>query len=333
MSVKVAINGFGRIGRCFYRIAHDHPEIEVVAINDLGNAENMAHLLKYDSTHGRFGEEVSFGDGKIVVDGKSTPMLAVREPSELPWKDMGVDVALECTGIFRTRETAGKHLTAGARKVVISAPAKGDVDNTIVMGVNDNTYDAAKHHVISNASCTTNCLAPAVKVLNDLAGVERGIMTTVHAVTNDQALLDLPHKDFRRGRSAMQSMVPTTTGAAKAVGLVLPELNGKLDGISIRVPTRDVSVVDLVAEVKRDVTAEEIANAYREAAKGPLKGILRVSDEPFVSIDATGDPHSSIVDSEFISVLDKRLVKLLSWYDNEWGFSARMVDLVRLIAG
>ena len=332
MSVRLAINGFGRIGRCIYRIACDHPDLEVVAVNDLTDAKNLAYLLKYDSVHRTFRRDVQARDGALVVDGRETKVLATKEPSELPWKALGVDVVLECTGKFKMRADAAKHLAAGARKVVISAPAD-DPDLTIVLGVNEDRYDAAKHHVLSNASCTTNCLAPAVKVLHQRFGIERALMTTVHSMTNDQSLLDLPHKkDWRRGRAATMSMVPTTTGAAKAVELVLPELEGRLDGVSVRVPTPDVSLADLVAVTEKPASLEAVLAALREAADGKLKGILRVSDEELVSVDLTGETCSAVVDAPFAMTLGDRMVKLLLWYDNEWGFSTRMVELCRRIA-
>jgi len=331
MPLRIAINGFGRIGRCIYRIAADHPDLEVVAVNDLTDAKNLAYLLKYDSVHRRFARDVSTREGAIVVDGHEVKVLAVKEPADLPWKTLEVDVVLECTGRFKMRADAAKHLAAGARKVIISAPAD-DPDLTVCLGVNEDRYDPKLHHVLSNASCTTNCLAPAVRVLHETFGIERALMTTVHSMTNDQSLLDLPHKkDFRRGRAAPLSMVPTTTGAAKAVELVLPELDGRLDGVSVRVPTPDVSLADIVANTTRPVSTESMLAALRAAADGKLRGILRVSDEELVSVDLVGDPHSAIVDAPFAMTLGDRMLKLLLWYDNEWGFSTRMVELCRRV--
>ena len=330
MAIKVGINGFGRIGRNLFRAGLKDPDIEFIAVNDLTDPKTLAHLLKYDSVHGRFQGEVEVGDGEIRVNGKSIQVLSERDPANLPWGEMGVQVAIESTGIFTKRSDAEKHLKAGAKKVIISAPAT-DEDITIVLGVNDDKYDHASHHIISNASCTTNCLAPVAKVLHEKFKVKHGLMTTTHAYTNDQKILDLPHSDLRRARAAAVSMIPTSTGAAKAVGLVLPELNGKLDGMAIRVPTQDVSVVDLVAEVEADVTAEEVNDALREAANGPLKGILDYTDEPLVSVDYLGNPASSTVDGLSTKVLDNRMVKVISWYDNEWGFSCRMVDLIKKV--
>ena len=331
MAVKVAINGFGRIGRSFYRIAHSHPEIEVVAINDLTDAKTLAHLLKYDSVHGRFNAEVYAEGDSIVIDGKSIKVYADPNPEELPWGELGVDVVLEATGRFRDREGASKHLKAGAKRVVISAPAK-EPDITIVMGVNNKEYDPEKHRIVSNASCTTNCLAPVAKVLLEKFGIVSGFLTTVHSYTMDQRLLDAPHKDLRCARAAALSMIPTTTGAAKAVGLVIPELKGKFNGIAIRVPTADVSLIDFVCEVEREVTVEEVNAALKEAAEGELKGILGYSEEPLVSIDYLGDPHSSIVDGLSTDVINGKLVKVLAWYDNEWGYSNRLVDLIAYMA-
>ena len=330
MAIKVGINGFGRIGRNLFRAGLKDPDIEFIAVNDLTDPKTLAHLLKYDSVHGRFQGEVEVGDGEIRVNGKSIQVLSERDPANLPWGEMGVQVAIESTGIFTKRSDAEKHLKAGAKKVIISAPAT-DEDITIVLGVNDDKYDHASHHIISNASCTTNCLAPVAKVLHEKFKVKHGLMTTTHAYTNDQKILDLPHSDLRRARAAAVSMIPTSTGAAKAVGLVLPELNGKLDGMAIRVPTQDVSVVDLVAEVEADVTAEQVNDALKEAANGPLKGILDYTDEPLVSVDYLGNPASSTVDGLSTKVLDNRMVKVISWYDNEWGFSCRMVDLIKKV--
>ncbi len=330
MPIRVAINGFGRIGRNVLRAAKGAglEELDFVAVNDLTDRDTLAHLLRYDSVHGRYPGEVGTYDEGLVVDGDQIRVLSERDPGALPWSELGVEVVVESTGLFRKREDAAKHLDAGARKVIISAPAKGE-DVTVVLGVNTDAYDPEEHHVISNASCTTNCLAPVVKVLLDRFGFRRGLMTTIHSYTNDQALLDAPHKDLRRARAAAVSMIPTTTGAARATALVLPEVEGKLDGMAIRVPTPDVSLVDLVAEVESDVTVEEVNEAFRDAAGGNLDGILAHSDEPLVSVDYTGHPASSIVDGPSTSVIDGRIVKVLAWYDNEWGYSTRVVDLVR----
>ena len=338
MAVKVAINGFGRIGRITFRALAARPDdFEIVGINDLADTQALANLLKYDSVHGRFNGSIEIdSDGEdMIVNGKLVKVCTERDPGNLPWGDLGVDVALESTGFFTNRMTDSKpgydsHLKAGARKVVISAPAKDAPDLTVVMGVNDDKL-SPEHKCISNASCTTNCLAPVAKVLNDAFGIKRGLVTTIHAYTNDQKILDLPHKDLRRARAAAMSMIPTTTGAAKAVGLVIPELNGKLNGMAMRVPTPDVSVVDLVAELDKSATAEDINAALKKAAEGELKGILGFCEEPLVSVDFTGNPLSSIVDAKSTMVLDNNFVKVLSWYDNEWGFSCRMVDLMVLI--
>lgn len=330
MAVKVAINGFGRIGRNFLRACQGVEGLEIIAINDLTDSKMLAHLLKYDSVHGNFQGEVSATDGSIVVNGKEIKILSERDPEKLPWKELGAEFVLESTGFFASKEGASKHISAGAEYVIISAPAKGP-DATICMGVNEETLDPSVHKIISNASCTTNCLAPLAKVLHTEFGIKRGLMTTIHSYTNDQRILDLPHSDPRRARSAALSMIPTTTGAAKAVGLVLPELNGKLDGMSIRVPTPNVSVVDLVAEMETDVTVEQVNGAFKKAAEGPLKGILMYTDEPVVSIDFNGNPHSSIVDSGVTKVLESRTVKVLSWYDNEMGYSTRLKDLMLYI--
>jgi glyceraldehyde 3-phosphate dehydrogenase len=302
-----------------------------VGVNDLTDPDTLAHLLKYDSVHGILDADIKAAKNAIVLDGKKIKITSIRNPADLPWGDLGVDIVLECTGLFRDKEKAEGHRSAGAKKVIISAPAKGE-DITVVMGVNHEKYDPKNHHIVSNASCTTNCLAPMAKVINDTFGIERGLMTTIHSYTNDQRILDLPHKDLRRARAAAMSMIPTTTGAARAVGLVLPELQGKLDGMSIRVPTPNVSVVDLVANLKKSVTAEEINKALKEAAKGKLKGILAVHDEPLVSIDFNGSTTSSNVDAGITSVMEGSLAKVLSWYDNEAGFSNRMVDLCLLMA-
>jgi glyceraldehyde 3-phosphate dehydrogenase len=332
MAIRVAINGFGRIGRLVLRAAKKsgRTDLDFVAVNDLTDNHTLAHLLKYDSVHGKYPGTVEETDTGLKVDGDDLRVLSEREPSKLPWAELGVDVVVESTGIFRDRERASYHLSAGARKVVISAPGK-DEDITIVLGVNQESYDPASHHIISNASCTTNCLAPVVKVLMDSFGFRKGLMTTVHAYTNGQNILDLPHKDLRRARAAAMSMIPTTTGAAKATGLVIPEVKGKIDGMAIRVPTPDVSVVDLVAEVEKETTADEVNAAFRQAAAGAMNGILGASDEPLVSIDYTGDSRSSIVDLLSTNVIDGRLVKVLSWYDNEWGYSERVVDLVAYV--
>jgi glyceraldehyde 3-phosphate dehydrogenase len=332
MAIKVGINGFGRIGRNVFRYGFGDSEVEFVAVNDLTDAETNAHLLKYDSVHGSYDADVKVVDGAIVVNGKEIKVLSGRDPAALPWKDLGVDVVIESTGVFRSREGAGKHITAGAKKVVITAPAKGE-DITIVMGVNNDKYDPAQHHIISNASCTTNCLAPIAKVLDEEFGIVKGLMTTVHSYTNDQRILDLPHEDLRRARAAALSIIPTTTGAAKAVALVLPQLKGKLNGFAMRVPTPNVSVVDLVAEVKKTgITVEEVNDAFRREANGELKGILAVCDEPLVSKDFTGNPNSSIVDSALTMVMPDNMVKVIAWYDNEWAYSMRVFDLVKYMA-
>lgn len=327
---KIGINGFGRIGRNVYRALIDHPDLEVVAVNDLTDAGTLAHLFKYDSVHGRLQAEVDLTDDGFTVNGHPVKVLAERDPANLPWGELGVDLVVESTGRFRKREDAAKHLQGGAKKVIISAPAKNE-DVTIVMGVNEDSYDPSNHHVISNASCTTNCLAPVVKVLHQKFGVRRGLMTTVHSYTNDQQILDLPHKDLRRARAAGMSIIPTTTGAAAAVAKVLPELKGKLNGFAMRVPTPNVSVVDLVAELDREVTAEEVNEALRLASEGELKGILGYTEEPLVSKDFNGDPRSSIVDALSTMVMDGNMVKVVSWYDNEWGYSNRVVDLAAYI--
>ncbi|TYB34022.1 MAG: type I glyceraldehyde-3-phosphate dehydrogenase [Flexistipes sinusarabici] len=331
MSVKVAINGFGRIGRCAFRAAVEKGmDIDFVAINDLTDAATLAHLLKYDSVHSKAGFKVDYTDDSIIVNGKKIKVLAEKDPAGLPWKDLGVDVVIESTGLFRKRDQASKHLQAGAKKVVISAPAE-DPDITINLGVNFEKYDKEKHHIISNASCTTNCLAPVAKVLNDKFGIVNGLMTTVHSYTNDQKILDLPHKDIRRARAAAVSMIPTSTGAAKAVGLVLPELKGKLDGIAIRVPTPNVSLVDLSCTLKKQVTKEDINNAIKEASEGAMKGILLYTEEELVSVDYNGNPYSSIFDAPLTKVMDGNNVKVFSWYDNEWGYSSRIAELVTKI--
>ena len=333
MAIKVGINGFGRIGRNIMRAALESGgrNIEFVAVNDITSPETLAHLFKYDSVLGNLSDEVAVeGDG-LRVGERRFKVLSERDPAGLPWGDLGVDIVVESTGLFTKRDDAAKHLAAGAKTVIISAPAKGP-DLTLVLGVNDDQYDPAQHRIISNASCTTNCLAPVAKVLHERFGLRRGWMTTVHSYTNDQKLLDLPHKDLRRARAAGVSMIPTTTGAAVAVGQVLPELQGRLDGIAMRVPTPNVSVVDLVAEVDRKASAEEVNAAFGAAADGPLAGILQLSEEPLVSIDFKGNPHSSIVDASYTKVMEGDFIKVLSWYDNEWGYSSRCVDLVKLIA-
>ena len=330
MAVKVGINGFGRIGRNIMRAAMGSSEIDFVAVNDLTNAATLAHLLKYDSVLGNLKAEVKATADGITVDGDEFKVLSVKDPAQLPWKDLGVDVVFESTGLFTNRDGAAKHLAAGAKKVIITAPAKGQ-DFSVVLGVNEEQYNPAAHHIISNASCTTNCLAPMAKVLHETFGIKKGWMTTVHSYTNDQQLLDLPHKDMRRARAAALNMIPTTTGAAAAVGEVLPELKGKLDGISIRVPTPNVSVVDLAVIVGRTTTAEEVNAAFTKAANGRLKGILAVATEELVSMDFKGNPHSSIVDGPYTKVMDGDFVKILSWYDNEWGYSNRCVDLLKKV--
>ena len=332
MSIKLGINGFGRIGRLVFRAAMKNPDVDVVAINDLTDAATMAHLLTYDSVHGRLEPEAVAKDNAIELGDRTIGITSVKDPAELPWGDLGVDIVAECTGIFRDREGVSKHLAAGARKVIISAPAK-DPDITIVMGVNSNQYDPRQHHLISNASCTTNCLAPVAKVLLENFGIQSGLMTTVHAYTGDQRLLDFPHKDLRRARAAALSMIPTTTGAAKAVALVLPELEGRLNGLAIRVPTPNVSIVDFVATIdKSGVTVSDVNDAMKSAAEGSLKGILGYSDKPLVSIDFNGSTYSSTLDAPTTYVVDN-MVKVLSWYANETGYSTRMVDLAAMIGG
>jgi glyceraldehyde 3-phosphate dehydrogenase len=331
MTVKVGINGFGRIGRNVFRAALNNADMEIVAINDLTDAKMLAHLLKYDTVHGTLQQEVTVDGEYLVVGNQKVKVIAERDPAQLGWGELGVEVVVESTGRFTKREDAAKHLEAGAKKVIISAPADNE-DITIVMGVNQDKYDPANHHVLSNASCTTNCLAPFAKVLNDEFGIKRGMMTTIHSYTNDQQILDLPHKDYRRARAAAENMIPTSTGAAKAVSLVLPELKGKLNGMAVRVPTPNVSIVDLVAELDREVTADEVNSALKAAAEGPLKGILHYSELPLVSTDYNGSPASSSIDSLSTMVLDGNMVKVLSWYDNEVGYSSRVVDLIDYIA-
>ncbi|MGO4888674.1 glyceraldehyde-3-phosphate dehydrogenase [Anaerobacillus sp. MEB173] len=331
MKVKVAINGFGRIGRMVFRKAILDNKLDVVAINASYPAETLAHLIKYDSVHGPFMGEVSHEEGKLVVNGKIVKLLSNRDPKQLPWKELGVDIVIEATGKFKTKETAGYHIEAGAKKVVITAPGKNE-DVTIVMGVNEGDYDHQNHHVVSNASCTTNCLAPVAKVLDEEFGIETGLMTTVHSYTNDQKNIDNPHKDLRRARSCGQSIIPTSTGAAKALSKVLPQLDGKMNGMALRVPTPNVSLVDLVVNVNRDVTIEEVNSALENASKGAMKGILGFTMEPLVSIDFNGNEHSTVIDGLSTMVMGTRQIKVLAWYDNEWGYSCRVVDLVNYVA-
>lgn len=332
MTTKVGINGFGRIGRLVYRAMVNDPSLEVVAVNDLGDIPTMAHLLKYDSVHGRAFDTVEVDSDGFVADGKKVKVLSERNPADLPWGELGVDIVVESTGFFTDAEKAKAHLDAGAKKVIISAPAKNE-DITIVMGVNDADYDKEKHHIISNASCTTNCLAPVAKVLLDNFGIKRGFMNTIHAYTNDQKILDLPHSDLRRARAAALSMIPTTTGAARAVSLVLPELAGKLDGFATRVPTPDGSMVDLTVELEKDATIEQINSAMKAAAEGPMKNILAYTEDPIVSVDIVGDPHSSTFDSKLTMVMsgESNFIKVISWYDNEWGYSNRVKDLAKIM--
>lgn len=331
MKVKVGINGFGRIGRMVFRKAIFDDKLDIVAVNATYPTKTLAHLIKYDTVHGVFDADVEARDGELIINGKSVKHVQNRNPLELPWKDLGVDIVIEATGKFRSKEQASAHIEAGAKKVIITAPGKNE-DVTIVIGVNENVYDHEKHHIISNASCTTNCLAPVVKVLDEAFGIESGMMTTVHAYTNDQKNLDNPHKDLRRARACAQSIVPTTTGAAKAISLVLPHLKGKLNGLALRVPTPNVSLVDLVVNVKKDVTAEEVNQVLKEASEGELKGILGYTEEPLVSVDFNGNENSSIVDALSTMVMGSRQVKVLAWYDNEWGYSCRVVDLAKLVA-
>ena len=327
MSVKIGINGFGRIGRLVFRIAHARQDVEVAAINDITDPATLAHLLKYDSVHGRFPGVIEAKDNQIVVDGKSVRVDAVKDPGQLPWKELGVDVAIESTGKFRKRDEVARHIEAGAKKVLLSVPAKDEIDATIVLGVNDEDLKP-EHRIVSNASCTTNCLAPVVKVLHDAFGIEQGLMTTIHAYTNDQRILDTPHKDLRRARAAMVSMIPTTTGAAKAVGKVIPSLDGKMNGMAVRVPTADASMVDLVVHLSKEATREAIDAAMKAQAEGPMKGILEFCDDPIVSVDIIGNPHSSIYDSLATMMGGKYMAKIVAWYDNEYGYSCRMVDLL-----
>ncbi len=332
MAIKVGINGFGRIGRMVFKEMQKRGGFEVIAVNDITDAPTLAHLLKYDSSYGKYPGEVKV-DGEFIVAGKTkVKVLAIKEPSELPWKSLGVEYVVESTGKFTKREEVAKHLAAGAKKVLLTVPSKDKVDATIVMGVNDHTYKD-EHKIISNASCTTNCLAPMAKVLNDNFGIVRGLMTTIHSYTNDQRLLDLPHKDLRRARAATLSIIPTTTGAAKAIGLVIPELTGKMNGVALRVPTPVGSLTDLVAILQKDVTEADINAAFKKAAEGPMKGILEYCVDPIVSVDIVGNPHSCIFDSLSTMVLDKNMVKVFGWYDNEWAYSVRCVDLIELMAG
>ncbi len=330
MAIKIGINGFGRIGRLVYRIMENQKDFDVVQINDITSADVLAHLLKYDSIHGKFKGTVEAKQDAIVVNGKTVKISAEKDPSNIPWGQLGVDVVVEATGVFRKKADIEKHLKAGAKKVLLTVPAKDEIDATIVIGVNDKDLKP-EHKIVSNASCTTNCLAPVAKVLHEKFGIERGMMTTIHAYTNDQRILDLPHKDLRRARAAGMSMIPTTTGAAKAVGIVIPELKGKMDGFAIRVPTPDGSVVDLVAILKVKVSKDEINAAMKEAANGKLKGILEYTEDPIVSIDVVGNPHSSIFDALSTMIVDGNMVKVVAWYDNEWGYSQRVVDLIRLM--
>ncbi|MBX2812458.1 MAG: type I glyceraldehyde-3-phosphate dehydrogenase [Myxococcales bacterium] len=333
MTTRIAINGFGRIGRCILRAisAQSNTNLEVVAINDLTDAPTLGHLLRYDSVHGRFSGEVKVVDGGLMVNGKMIRISSERDPSKLPWKASAIDVVFESTGIFTDGDKARAHVEAGASRVIISAPGKGNIDGTFAMGVNHETFDASKHFVVSNASCTTNCLAPVAKVLDEAFGIQSGLMTTIHAVTNDQKILDLPHKDLRRARAAFESMIPTTTGAAKAVGLVLPNLQGKLNGFAVRVPTRNVSMVDLTALTTKSISKEAINEALVSASQGALKGILGVSSEPLVSVDFNGSPLSSTVDLSLTDVMANNMAKVVAWYDNEWGYSSRCVDLAAYI--
>jgi glyceraldehyde 3-phosphate dehydrogenase len=336
MAIKIGINGFGRIGRQIFRIVSEQHagEVEVVGVNDITDTETLAHLLKYDSNYGRFSAKIEVQEGAFVVDGQKVRTFAERDPAQLPWKDLGADVVVEATGIFRDGKEAAVHRElGGAKKVIISAPAKptDSVDLTIVLGVNQRDYDPAKHHVVSNASCTTNCLAPVAKVLHDWFGVRRGLMTTIHSYTNDQRILDLPHKDLRRARAAALNIIPTTTGAAKAVALVIPELKGKVDGFALRVPTPTVSIVDFVAELERDASPAQVNDALRAAAEGEMKGFLGYSEEPLVSMDFKGDSRSSIVDGQLTAIMDGNMVKVVAWYDNEWGYSCRVVDLAKYL--
>ena len=332
MKPKVAINGFGRIGREVFRVNLEKDYFDVVAINDLTDSATLAHLLKYDSNYGVLDNEVEAKEGALIVDGKEYKVLSDRDPENLPWQELGVEVVIEATGFFRSHEGASKHLQAGAKKVIVTAPGKDEMDFTTVIGVNEGDYDASAHNIISNASCTTNCLAPLAKVIHENFEIEKGLMTTIHSYTNDQKILDLPHPDLRRARAANLSMIPTTTGAAKAVALVLPELKGKLNGMAIRVPTPTVSLVDLTVNIKKETSVEEVNQALKAAAEGPLKGILGYEEKGLVSVDFKGNPHSSIVDAQSTEVIGGNLLKVLAWYDNEWGYSSRIVDLVKIVA-
>jgi len=331
MAIRIGINGFGRIGRNVLRASLGNPALEFVAINDLTDAKTLAYLLKYDSIHGALDVPVEAKDDYLIVDSRPIKIIAVKDPKDLPWRNLGVDYVIESTGRFTNRDDAAKHLAAGAKRVIISAPSK-DADATLVLGVNEKTYNPKAHQVVSNASCTTNCLAPVAKVLLERFGIKHGLMTTVHSYTNDQQLLDLPHTDLRRARAAAVSMVPTTTGAARALHLVLPQLKGKLDGMAIRVPTPNVSLIDLTVELESDATPADVNAAFRVAAQGPLQGILQYSEDPVVSVDMNGNPHSAIVDAPLTTGLDKRMVKVIAWYDNEWGYSCRVRDLITYIA-
>ncbi|HEX9743625.1 MAG TPA: type I glyceraldehyde-3-phosphate dehydrogenase [Nitrospiraceae bacterium] len=330
MGIRIGINGFGRIGRNVLRASLGDSTLDIVAVNDLTDAKTLAYLLQYDSVHGTLAAKVEAREDAILVDGKPIKVLARKDPKELPWKDLGVDIVVESTGRFTDHEGASKHLSAGAKRVIVTAPSK-DPDVTVVLGVNEQTYDPAKHAIISNASCTTNCLAPVAKVLLDRFGIKHGVMTTIHSYTNDQQLLDLPHKDLRRARAAALSMVPTSTGAAKALHLVLPQLKGKLDGLAIRVPTPNVSLVDLSVEVEQDCDVASVNAAFKQAAQGPLKGILKYSEAPIVSVDQNGDSHSATLDAPLTIVSNRRMVKVLAWYDNEWGYSCRVRDLIKFL--
>jgi glyceraldehyde 3-phosphate dehydrogenase len=331
MAVKIGINGFGRIGRLVLRIAHERKDVDVIAVNDITDARTLAHLLKYDSVHGKFKGSIEVKGDAIVVDGKPLRVYAEKDPEKLPWKELGVDVAVESTGKFRKRDEIAKHLSAGAGKVLLSVPAKDEIDATIVVSVNDEDLKA-EHRIVSNASCTTNCLAPVAKVLQDTFGIEQGLMTTIHAYTNDQRILDAPHKDLRRARAAMVSMIPTTTGAAKAVGKVIPSLEGKMNGMAVRVPTSDSSMVDLVVDLQKEVTVDDVHGAMRKYADGPMKGVLEYCEDPVVSVDIIGNPHSSIYDSQATMLCGKSMVKIIAWYDNEYGYSCRMVELLMRMA-
>jgi len=331
MATRIGINGFGRIGRNVLRASLGDPALEFVAVNDLTDAKTLAYLLQYDSVHGTLPAKVEAREDAILINGTPIKVLARKDPKELPWKDLGVDIVVESTGRFTDREGASKHLSAGAKRVIITAPSK-DPDVTVVLGVNEKDYDPSKHAIVSNASCTTNCLAPVAKVLLEQFGIKHGVMTTIHSYTNDQQLLDLPHKDLRRARAAALSMVPTSTGAAKALHLVLPQLKGKLDGMAIRVPTPNVSIVDLSVEVEKDCDAASVNAAFKQAAQGPLRGILKYSEAPIVSVDQNGDPHSATLDAPLTIVSDRRMVKVLAWYDNEWGYSCRVRDLIKFLA-